>query len=278
MKNTDVQNLLSEEFLFFRGIWDHQKAITNSDKERYRLETVAERRHRLSNELFIEFDGEVQLGKFSGLKLGSNPSWGVADQASKLLGFYEPEVLNEIFSESNLNKRHFIDLGAADGYYGIGGLLKKRFDTAVFFEMDPSGQDCIRLNAQINNVTQFVKVRGQATESFFEEIDFYGDWNNVFILCDVEGAEFQIFTETTLKAIKGTTILIEIHNWIEDFWAKYEALLRMASADYQIETLSRTIMQLPDLKYLHSWTDDNRALLLSEGRPNVMRFLKLTTK
>ena len=278
MTTADIQELIARELHFFKGISQSQQPVSKADKDRFRLETVAERRVRLSNELFITLRGQVQAGPFKGLKLDSNPSWGTADQASKLLGIYEQEVMNEVFKTSSLAKRHFIDLGAADGYYAIGGLLKNRFELADCFEIDPLSQKCIQKNSEINNVMEFVKVHGEATEEFFKEVHCHSGWKNVFILCDVEGAEFDIFTATTLEAIKGATILIEIHNWIEDFWPKYEGLLHRAASNYKISTLSRVSMQIPDIHELRSWHDDNRALILSEGRPNVMRYLKLEAK
>lgn len=278
MIKTNMKTLLDQEFHFFDHIFRNHQLVSNADKHRFRLETVTERRKRLSEELFIKLDGQVQAGEFKGLRLNSNPSWGIADQATKLLGLYEQEVINEIYEKSNLRKKHFIDLGAADGYYAIGALLNGRFEQADCFEIEPSGQDCIRKNAEINNILKRLKIYGEANENFFQQLDAQIDWNNVFILCDVEGAEFEIFSESTLESIKGSTILIEIHNWIENFLPKYEALLMRAAKNYKINTLSRVTLQLPDFQELHSWPDDNRALILSEGRPNVMRFLKLTSK
>jgi hypothetical protein len=51
-----------------------------------------------------------------------------------LLGLYEQEVLTSLF---NVPKSHkiFVDLGAADGYYGIGVLVSKHFDQSYCFEI-----------------------------------------------------------------------------------------------------------------------------------------------
>lgn len=193
-----------------------------------------------------------------------------------ILGVYEAEVLNEICSSEHQTKRHFVDLGAADGFYAVGGLLSKRFDHAHCFEMTTSGQDAIRRNAKINNVEGQLTIFGKAGPIFYEEQKI-SEWTKVFMLCDVEGAEFDIFSTDTLRAIRGSTVVIEIHNWVEDFWEKYEALLCRAAQFFTLDTLSSVTVNLPQLPYLRSMHDDNRALIRSEGRPNVMRYLKLSS-
>jgi hypothetical protein len=57
MTTADIQELIARELHFFEGISQGQQPFSKADKERFRLETVAERRVRLSNELFITFRG-----------------------------------------------------------------------------------------------------------------------------------------------------------------------------------------------------------------------------
>lgn len=275
MSIRDLAQLIKDESEFFRPIISEAQVLTDLQRESYRLETVSERRHRISKELAAGFDGIVQAGPFRGMRLDPNPTWGVADQAGMLLGIYEAEVVDEIFSAKHSSQKTFVDLGAADGYYAIGGVFSKRFDHAHCFETTVAGQDTILRNARINKVESRLSIHGHAGSYFHDNLGPI-NWDETFILCDVEGAEFDIFSDTALEAVRGATVLIEIHNWVEGFWDKYQSLLCRSAKYFEIETISRSSMSFPNQPDLRALHDDNRALILSEGRPNIMRYLKLS--
>ena len=73
----------------------------------------------------------VAYGPFKGLKFSSDAWWG-RERASMILGLYEQEVLESL---TNIPKKYksFIDLGAADGYYGIGVLVNNLFENSICF-------------------------------------------------------------------------------------------------------------------------------------------------
>jgi len=83
---------------------------------------VKEYRKRVAKQLFIEANGVVKNGPFQGMHLGEKIHWGKADVASKIYGLYESEVMEFI---KDKQYESLINLGAADGYYPIGMLLKK---------------------------------------------------------------------------------------------------------------------------------------------------------
>ena len=93
---------------------------------------------------------------------------------------------------------------------------------------------------------------------------------------DIEGYEFELLTEGVIKQLRFSEVVIEIHNWVDDFETRYAQLLRDLSEHFNIEKLEpvdRSTLYLPELR---AYTDDNRLLLISERRPCLMRFLKLT--
>jgi len=69
-----------------------------------------------------------------------------------------------------------------------------------------------------------------------------------------------------------------VHNWIPNFLEVYEAFLRVASQRFHIDRLTPIARDTAALPELRDLTDDNRLLLVSERRPCIMRFLKLTPK
>ena len=96
------------------------------------------------------------------------------------------------------------------------------------------------------------------------------------MLCDIEGAEFDLLNESCLDRLSEATILIEIHNWIEDFRFKYHNFLENVAQRFDIELLERSGLPNQLFPELRGYTDDNRMLMLSEGRPNIMRYLLLS--
>jgi len=274
--NKKIKGLLNREQKFFLDILQAQELLTAAQKEIYRNETVLERRLRISSELFQKFNGMVQAGPFKGLKLNPVPAWGTTDLPAMLLGCYEPEVLRTIFSKPTADLSAFVNLGAADGYYVSGGLYSQRFRSAYGFEATLAGREATEKAAALNGVRDRLNIYGTADSRFFEQLHDIR-MSEVFLLCDIEGGEFEVFDEHCLKSLRGSTIVIEIHNWVVDFWSKYENLLVNASKFFSIATLSRISSTLPKVTGLQAMHDDNRTLMLSEGRPNIMRYLKLTS-
>ena len=112
--------------------------------------------------IYKDLDGIISYGPFKGLKLSRELSWGNADIGSILFGFYEKEVLDEILRISQNNeKKYFIDIGAADGYYALGVLFTKLFDYSYCFELTKKGREVIYLNSKLNNLDAKVSIKGK---------------------------------------------------------------------------------------------------------------------
>ena len=98
------------------------------------------------------------------------------------------------------------------------------------------------------------------------------------VLIDIEGGEFDFLTDDVLELFCSCTLLIEIHNWIDDFLERYSDLLSRLGRIFEVsvvERIERPTLHIPELR---DFTDDNRLLLTSERRPCVMRFLRLDPK
>ncbi len=271
---SSLESILRSEREFFSDILLDQQQLTIEQKKAFRNETVAQRRQRLSYDFFQKSKGRVIRGPFEGLQLDSDPAWGSADLASMLLGCYELEILEALSAAEFLDKRHFVDIGAADGYYCVGTLFNNRFDTADSFELTQTGRETISRVAVKNGVSNRLRIFGAADSNIPTALKDV-DWSNTVVLCDIEGAEFDLFDEHCLAAMRGAMIIIEIHNWIEEFWPKYESLLSRASHYYSLRMLERSQLPSTYSPELRGVPDDNRLLMLSEGRPNIMRFLQL---
>lgn len=271
---TSLSDLIEGERIYFAKMFERQSRATMQMREEWRTETVMERRKRISSEVYDLFGGVVHYGPFKGLSLAKNNWWGGADFASMLLGLYEKEILDFFFSGECDRFDNLVDVGAADGYYAIGMLISGRVNNAICFELSKEGQRTIAANAGQNGVLDRITIFGAASDTFHTRLSHL-DLSRTLVLVDIEGAEFDILDETSLHALRQATIVIEIHNWTEDFWAKYQRFIQIASAFFDLDFISPAVRDLTQFPELNDFTDDNRYLICSEGRPNMMRFMRL---
>jgi hypothetical protein len=191
-----------------------------------------------------------------------------------LLGLYEQEILASIIDvPSKYNT--FIDLGAADGYYGIGALISNRYETSYCFEMTELGRSLISKNATLNCVADRLFIHGIATKEFYKGFTAEQLSKSV-ILIDIEGAEFALIDEELLVSLKDSIIIIELHEWhVEDGDRKLEELRHNASRLFDVTrltTTARDLSKFPELKYLN---DTDRWLICSEGRGRLQTWYRL---
>ena len=251
--------------------WSYSKL-----KKKIGIDDPFEKRKRyLSNKLFEEFNGVVRYGLFKGLKLSPDSSWGAADRASMLLGLYENEILKSLQKIPDKYDT-LIDLGAADGYYGIGVLVSGKFKKSYCYEMNVASQKIIKKNAELNDVSANVLVRGFANKNFYYDFK-NNETDNAVLLVDIEGAEFDLFDEDLFKKFSKSIIFIELHPWIfkKDGYEQLKKLEKDAAQYFKIEkitTKGRDLSEFPELK---KWGDTDRWLICSEGRPKLMTWLRL---
>jgi hypothetical protein len=232
---------------------------------------------RLSKRLFNNFGGTVKYGPFAGMVLVQESSWGGKTRVPALLGFYEQEVLNELIQASSKYK-NFIDLGAADGYYGVGVLVSGMFEKSFCYESSKTGRKAIAKNASVNRVSELVVIRGTARKGF--ELDFNeATRNESVLLVDIEGGEFDVLTLEVFEAFKKSVFIIEIHDWmVLHGEVKLQALEDRARKHFDIRKIRmgpRDPAAFPELK---NFSDNERWLICSENRDLVQYWLILSPK
>lgn len=232
-------------------------------------------RKRISKSVSNFFKNTVAYGPFKGLILGDDPHWGESDKGAMILGLYEQEVLNLL---PQLSRKNFIDLGAADGYYGIGTLVSGIFEKSFCYEITEKGRETIRQNASLNHVLERCVIRGKAENGFFrdfsqEEID------NSILFVDIEGSEFDLFDQETFYAFRNSTIIIELHEWFyPDGKQKLENLKNLSILTHEfteIQMKSRDLSKFPEIQ---KFNDTDRWLLCSEGRGRLMTWIVFKPK
>ena len=235
---------------------------------------IFKRRIFLSNKLNKEFDGVIRYGPFKGFKFGEKSWWGLTDRANMLLGLYEQEVLRSLQTIPKKYKT-FIELGAADGYYGIGVLVGGIFEKSYCFEISLDGQKTIEQNAKLNNVFNNVKIRGKADKDFYKDLQNDEIAQSVLFV-DIEGDEFNLFDKNIFEKFKKSIIYIELHDWFfTDGNEKLKKLEEDAKEYFSIEKITMTSRDLSVFEELNEMSDTDRWLICSEGRMKLMTWWRL---
>ena len=266
----------------------HCKSIKRYFKEKYKPlklqllklgigNPIKKRRLKLSALVNTLFNSTVAYGPFKGLKLSDNAWWGDADRPSMLLGLYEQEVLHSLINVPATYKT-FIDLGAADGYYGIGVLVNNHFDSSYCFELSEKGQEVIRRNAELNAVSSKLTVYGKAERDFFKHLPA-NQLSTSVLLVDIEGGEFDLLDADMFNVLKDTIIIIELHPWlVEDGGHRLAKLKSEASVNFDVTEITMTSRDLSKFPELSSFNDSDRWLICSEGRKQLMTWYRLDPK
>ncbi len=233
------------------------------------------RREFISRYIFEVFEGVVRYGPLKSFILNKDSSWGGADLAAKLLGLYEKEVLDAILSKSP-RFTTLVNLGAADGYYGIGLLKADIFQRSVCYESSEKGRALIAATAKANGVDKRIVIGGTASAAFPSEISKLGvALNECVVLCDIEGGEFDVLSLHCIQQLRHSMLLIELHDFmVNDGDAKKRNLIEMLSEHFSITLLTMGTRDLSPFPELGMLNDNDRWLICSEGRPRHMSWLR----
>ena len=229
------------------------------------------RREFLSFDLAKKLNFTVKYGPFKGLELVDNLNWSNSDLAPMLLGTYEQPILDWIEKYSG-NFTNFINLGAGDGYYVAGMLKASLTKRAYAYEITDIGRDRIAANTRLNGIQDAVVVRNIATEDFVN--DFSDDeLADSLILVDIEGAEFELLNAKVIARLAKSQMIIELHEFVSYGELKVSKLLSELNITHKLSIISTGSRNLDDIQELNGINDSDRWLLVSEGRPMIMKWV-----
>lgn len=191
--------------------------------------------------------------------------------ASQILGFYELEVLEEI--QNSGDRTLLINLGAADGYYSVGwartmgDLNRSRY--SICFEIQDRCRKVIKENARQNHVDSQIQIMGSATKQALISLKFETPMNEVLILCDIEGFEYQILDEEVFDHFRGAKWIIEAHEFNQDMKDSLTNVLELVKESFDINVVISGQRNPQQFEELLEWTDVDRWLLCAEGRDGL---------
>lgn len=199
---------------------------------------AAQMRARYSQRLSLASDERVRLGALAGLKLPSNSKWsGSSDLTSMTFGEYERQVIDHLHELGHFD--FLIDLGASWGYYAVGlqvsGLVAQ--NSVIAFEMNPLMQHELQETANSNKV--LLEIRGEACSTEVRDLIHSLDVERGLLICDIEGAEYEIFSGPLLDAARDWYLVIELHDE-----SKNTELLNTLSRSHRVSVMENSPVQI----------------------------------
>jgi hypothetical protein len=197
----------------------------------------------------------------------------------KLLGTYELELYPVIEEIMKKKWDHLIVAGTGEGYYAVGLNYKYNINKNSFFELDSSAIDNLDKLAKINNFSNF-KLQGICSSYKLNEIIIKDEKTLIFM--DIEGAEKECLDLIKVPLLKDTTIIVEIHDFIDPLinnliiarFSKSHKIFKIAAKPRLIDDFNMKLSILDRLvikeKYILTF--------MSENRPSGMHWLVLEPK
>mgnify|MGYP006089687475 FL=1 len=222
---------------------------------------------------------KILYGPYSGTRIINSYGWSNIDFAPKYLGTYESHIQEKIISLSKKFKlNNFIDLGAAEGYHIISLLKKNYFSKGSAFEISLKSRNLLKKNATINGVSKKLSIFSDATFESLKRNLGKQDLKKILFLVDIEGHEFKMFDKEFCNYFSECCFIVEDHNFnvlndniLSNFY-------KIINKNFYVEIIKDHSKKPFEITILDKFSDDEKYLMMSEGRPETMQWLVLTPK
>ncbi len=218
------------------------------------------------------FKGKVASGLYKDMRISLKENWG-NDIGSKILGIYEEQIQKVIYRIAKERKINtLINFGAAEGYHLIGPIKKKIISFGYGIEIDKETKKTLKKNIILNNLSKKIKIINFEDFKSLKMKVRDKDSSKILILIDIEGNEYNLLNENNMKYFKNNFLIIELHHFMFSSSIKHKKFIRLLKKFYKIEEIKNG-KRNPYLKEIEHLSDDERWMIVSEGRPSEMIWL-----
>ena len=258
---------------YFFYIFFNNKLHIDTPLEKYKKFLAAEIA-RITNKKIIN-------GIYKSVYLNFESHWNISDFAAKLLGFYEQQVQEKIIElQKKYNLTNIVNIGAGEGYHIVSLIKNNFFEKGLAYEIDKEGQNIIKKNLLDNNISDKVTVFGEGNFNSISSNIKNNELKKTLFLIDIEGNEFKFFNEENINYFNKSFFIIEDHSDLHtnnksELEKKFFNLIKN---HFDVTSTKNQGRNPFSLSLLEKFTDDERYLMMSEGRPNDMQWLVLLPK
>ena len=239
------------------------------------LKIIADaRRRELLSFMFEKTQGKVQTGPFKGMTIIPFTSWGDGDTPAKLLGVYEDELHNCIIDAVGRAPDAVINIGCAEGYYGVGvgTLLPDAHHISV--DIVPTAVDICSKNFEVNNVAKYECLLRLTSAAWVNQVA--SKYKQPLLIVDCEGAETDLLDPGQAPALSTASIIVECHDCIQADIT--QTLIDRFESTHDIQRIEQKFKDPYQFDFLRELSDCDKWALVHEGRPSAMNWLYMTPK
>lgn len=232
------------------------------------------RKMRRVIEQHLESEGQygnfVKRGPFEGLQYPPREEWASC-RFEKIIGAYEAEI--HPFLESILHEDFgvILNVGAAEGFYGVG--LARMFEDSrvIAFEADPAKAEFLGRLAALNGVSDRIQLEGLCGESDFRELE--GSPPDLLV-CDIDGGEKDLLDPGRFPWLRDTIILLELHDC---FLPGLSSLIRERfTPSHRIDCVMNAGLAYEEYPELHGLLFEEIYAMVGEDRRGLQTWFLMT--
>ena len=145
------------------------------------------------------------------------------------------------------------------------------------YEIDEKSRETLNKNLRLNNLGNIIEIYNEANfESLKKNINA-NDTKDILFLIDIEGNEFNLLTKDFCEYFQKSFFIIEDHNFNVTEKDK-KIFYELIKSYFTVEVLEDRGKDPFSIDMLKRFNDDEKYLMMSEGRPQTMRWLILQPK
>jgi len=235
---------------------------------------IDKQKEKLESNIIKYTKNTIINGPYHNTILNCKSNWAGYDYSSKLLGIYEQQVQNKIIEiQKKYALKYIVNFGASDGYHLIGLIKNGVFKKGVGFEIDKISREYLLDNIKINKLENKIILESEANFEKVNQYINYAQLNETMFLIDIEGEEFNIINKSNLDYYKKSILLIENHDFLVSDNKKIENFFENLIENFDVEIVKNSSRDPYQFPFMDNLSDDERWILMSEGRDQNMHWL-----
>lgn len=219
-------------------------------------------------------DSTIIRGTFKNIAYAEiNPVCG--NLFPKLIGSYERELHPILSAINNHSYSEIINVGCAEGYYAVGFALKFPDAKIYAYDVKQQAQEHCLLLAQLNHCDQQININDFCSPETLLSIPIT---KRGLIICDCEGFETELFSDSVIPHLKKCDLLIELHDFVnlnisENIKQQFAGTHKFSMIKSTDDLEKARIYPITELK---DYDLNDRKELLRENRTCIMDWIFLT--
>jgi len=201
------------------------------------------------------------------------------DSGNKLIGLYENQVQKKIIElKKKFNLNFLINFGSGDGYHFLGLIKNNFFKKGLAYEINHNERKNLKKNIKLNNIENKTLVFNSANFDYLKKNSNKIKLKDTLFLVDIEGDEFKLFNSKNLRFFKNSVLIIENHDFFISNKSLVKKFFKLLRNNFSIEILENTSRNPFFVDKFKELSDDERWLMVSEGRKCQQNWIVCTPK